>query len=153
MRFLVSEIKSVKKVKKQADLSAEGILGPAAVGIQYAEDLHASVCAELISNQILITGQVLTTMIHTCGRCLIDFKRPVKVVFQESLELDRDDIDVTENIRESVLLDVPLTAVCQESCKGLCATCGKNKNHVECHCETVVENHRWDALNQIRFKN
>jgi len=54
-------------------------------------------------------------------------------------------------LREQVLLAVPLKAVCSETFKGLCPSCGKNLNLEACSCEPVPDD-RWGALHGIREK-
>jgi uncharacterized protein len=54
-------------------------------------------------------------------------------------------------LREQVLLAVPLKAVCDEACKGLCPRCGKNLNFEACTCQPVLDQ-RWNALDQLREK-
>ena len=54
-------------------------------------------------------------------------------------------------LREQVLLAVPLKAVCDDACKGLCPRCGKNLNVEACTCQPVQEP-RWEALQGIRDK-
>jgi len=54
-------------------------------------------------------------------------------------------------LREQVLLAVPLKAVCNDACKGLCPRCGKNLNLEACACQPGPEE-RWGALQGIRDK-
>jgi uncharacterized protein len=54
-------------------------------------------------------------------------------------------------LREQVLLAVPLKAVCDEGCKGLCPRCGKNLNIEPCACQTIPDQ-RWSGLEQLREK-
>ena len=39
-------------------------------------------------------------------------------------------------IRQAAILDIPLSPLCQEDCKGLCPACGKNRNETECRCNS-----------------
>jgi uncharacterized protein len=55
-------------------------------------------------------------------------------------------------IREQVLLSVPLKVVCREDCKGLCPSCGKNRNTDPCSCARPFADPRWSALKEIREK-
>ena len=54
-------------------------------------------------------------------------------------------------LREQLLLAVPLKAVCNEACKGLCPRCGRNLNFEVCACPPLREQ-RWGALHEIRDK-
>ncbi|MEK7085982.1 MAG: DUF177 domain-containing protein, partial [Patescibacteria group bacterium] len=43
-------------------------------------------------------------------------------------------IDLGEFLRQEIILHFPLIPVCSKSCKGLCPTCGKDKNKEDCDC-------------------
>ena len=65
---------------------------------------------------------------------------------QDGIEIEDEDLDVSflpdgatslsmeEIVREQVLLDLPVRAICREDCRGLCARCGVNLNADECGC-------------------
>ena len=44
-------------------------------------------------------------------------------------------IDLTEMVRQEIILHFPSIQVCSESCKGLCQHCGKNLNTGTCDCK------------------
>jgi uncharacterized protein len=48
-------------------------------------------------------------------------------------------VDLSIGIREAVMLNMPIAAVCDPACKGICPVCGKNRNKDSCTCkpETV----------------
>ena len=53
-----------------------------------------------------------------------------------------DQIDLTELLREQFYLAVPMKPLCREDCRGLCPSCGTNRNTGTCQCqpaETVDE--------------
>jgi uncharacterized protein len=69
----------------------------------------------------------------TCARCLspysIDFKRD----FDLSYDLKgKTSLDLTEDIRQEIILEYPLKPLCRQDCKGLCQVCGKNLNEGSC---------------------
>jgi uncharacterized protein len=37
-------------------------------------------------------------------------------------------VDLTANMREDIILELPQRALCAEDCKGLCPHCGKDLN-------------------------
>lgn len=43
-------------------------------------------------------------------------------------------IDVTEPLRQEIILHFPLIQVCSKSCKGICPVCGKDRNKEKCSC-------------------
>jgi uncharacterized protein len=61
-------------------------------------------------------------------------------------------IDVAPALREQILLAVPPSPVCDEACKGLCPTCGKDLNAGDCGCEKTTIDPRWAALKSIQLE-
>jgi len=47
---------------------------------------------------------------------------------------DGDQIDLGPELREQILLAVPISPLCREDCAGLCPVCGGNRNQVPCTC-------------------
>ena len=110
---------------------------------------------------LLVDGWVDLTLELSCNRCLKEFELPMHVNFEEQFyptvdvvsglplaPFDEDEIfpidarhqvDLTEAIRQNLLLDLPIVAVCQEDCKGLCPQCGQDLNLGSCECEPEVD--------------
>jgi len=59
------------------------------------------------------------------------------------------EIDLTEGIRDTILLALPMKVLCAESCRGLCAGCGVNLNNASCRCAAPRSDPRWDALRKL----
>jgi uncharacterized protein len=68
----------------------------------------------------------------------------VEIAFYEG-----EGIDLTEILREQVLLALPMQRLCQSGCRGLCPACGSNRNQVECSCVQEVVDDRWAALRNL----
>lgn len=60
---------------------------------------------------------------------------------------DMESVDLTEDVREAMILAFPVYPVCRSECKGLCDRCGKNLNEATCECAPPDDN-RWAALDQ-----
>ena len=110
---------------------------------------------------LLVDGWVELTLELSCNRCLKEFELPMHVNFEELFyptvdvvsglplaPFDEDEIfpidarhqvDLTEAIRQNLLLNLPMMVVCQEDCKGLCPQCGQNLNLGSCECEPEVD--------------
>ena len=52
------------------------------------------------------------------------------------VEYSGDLIDITDDVRQSIILALPLKPICTDNCRGLCAVCGNNLNIRKCNCET-----------------
>ena len=107
---------------------------------------------------------VLSTSIpveFTCNRCLKRFKQKIEVENIERLFLMNkpekvDDpnnvflvdtkhmtIDISELLRQEIILQFPENPVCYTSCKGICSHCGENLNKKSCTCKSQdSENYR-----------
>ena len=112
------------------------------------------------------TGHIAGTAEVACRRCLGAVQVPVSdevsALFAESGldEADEDDvyplagnartIDLRSAVRESWLLAVPTFVTCREECRGLCPSCGVDRNEVECACGASGSDARWDALRTAR---
>ena len=60
------------------------------------------------------------------------------------------EIDLTELVREQILLNLPEQVFCREDCKGLCEKCGANRNLINCNCEEKEIDPRWSALKNLK---
>ena len=60
--------------------------------------------------------------------------------------------DITDIIREAIIIAVPMMPLCSEDCAGLCANCGINRNHQDCYCQTEVIDERWRGLKDLKQK-
>ncbi len=60
-------------------------------------------------------------------------------------------IDLGPALREQILLALPPPPLCDEACKGLCPTCGKDLNAGDCRCEKTTLDPRWAALKGIQL--
>ncbi len=61
-----------------------------------------------------------------------------------------DKIDLTELVREQILLNLPEQVFCREDCKGLCDKCGANRNLIDCNCKEKEIDPRWAALKNLK---
>lgn len=60
-----------------------------------------------------------------------------------------DKIDLTELVREQILLNLPEQVFCTENCRGLCEKCGANRNLIDCNCIEKEIDPRWSALKNL----
>ena len=61
-----------------------------------------------------------------------------------------DVIDLSEDARQGLMLEIPEWPLCSESCKGLCASCGTNLNTGECNCREPAESSSpFSALSEL----
>ena len=123
-------------------------------------------------NLIVARGNLSATIELDCSRCLEQFKLPVEVKVEEDFPIPNlqaviagqkeeiaeeeqeplfeDNIfDLSEFVRQTILVQVPIKPLCSETCKGLCPTCGKNLNEGSCDCPVEVEDSPFAVLKEI----
>ena len=105
---------------------------------------------------ILVKGTLHTAAEVTCSRCLTLFSCPLVLDIEEEyfpvtdvvsgalLPLPEEPgpftidehhvLDLTEAIRQYVLLAIPMKPLCREDCSGLCPGCGQNLNQGPYNC-------------------
>jgi uncharacterized protein len=119
---------------------------------------------------ILADGQVELTLELTCMRCLKEFEHPMHLDFSEvfyptvdvtsgvpvppmeeevAFPIDEHhQLDLTEAIRQNILVSLPMVPICREDCTGLCPQCGKDLNSGPCECKPEVDT-RFSVLEQL----
>jgi len=107
-------------------------------------------------DEIWIRGTVHTIALQQCSRCLVDFSQILELeleVFCAKLPsvrtmspkgLDEEDggvhfhdghvLSIDSEIREAVLLGLPMRPLCRDDCAGLCPRCGEDRNLGSCRC-------------------
>jgi uncharacterized protein len=137
---------TIKTTVKQGDLDAEYIADGT---VTFTADLTCSRCAEPypIAN---------TSTFHVRFR-----PRPEASEVNEEVEItDKEELDVEfysaravplrDLAMEQIQLSIPMKPLCDESCLGLCPTCGVNRSREHCTCETSIVDDRWGALKDFR---
>ncbi len=145
---------------------------PESLGIDREEitrPIHASIRIDKRGGNYYIKIFTATEGSFLCDRCLEPFEREltgeVMLVYTENEELfaegeeedlrlvskSGDEIDLSSDERDAVLLTIPIKRLCREECKGLCPACGANRNNTSCACTAARPDPRWDALRKLKF--
>ncbi|HEX2570497.1 MAG TPA: DUF177 domain-containing protein [Polyangia bacterium] len=130
----------------------------------------ASLFLNRMGDQVFARGQLGGTLTIPCARCLVPTSLrvdvPLRVTFIPEDELppeDRvtDDVEfathdrqyvVLDNIlREALILAIPMTPLCRESCQGLCPICGQDRNEGDCGCMPESPDPRFAALKDLKL--
>ena len=107
---------------------------------------------EALGSELLVRGSLLQRFRCRCAFCDGNFILEVKESkFVESFEISEEIslLDLTNEIREVIILNLPAYPRCSESCKGLCGTCGVNLNKSECKCNTNRGDSRWSVFDVL----
>lgn len=120
---------------------------------------------------ILVDGWIDLALKQTCTRCLTEFDQPMHVTFEERFyptidvitglplpKSEEDDVfyidahhqlDLTEAMRQNVLVEIPMVTLCKEDCAGLCPQCGHDLNEGPCDCQPEEEDERLSILHTL----
>lgn len=118
--------------------------------------------------QLHVRGQATIRVRQSCARCLREtageLRASVSVVVRAHSERDPkeeasdgllfhdgESVDLTAEIRELLILEVPAAPLCRPECAGLCPRCGADLNAGACGCrETEPSDPRWAALRKLK---
>ena len=100
-------------------------------------NLEVKAKLEKFASTILAQTRIQCTYTADCARCL----EPVVTVWKEryafnfAFDQSTEFIDLTEDVRQEVILNIPPRLLCKEDCKGICPGCGVNLNSEPCQCK------------------
>jgi uncharacterized protein len=115
-------------------------LGVEMVSVPKDADIELDLRLEAVMEGVLVSGTVWVPIAGECSRCLEPISESFDVEFQELFvypdtrsgghaedderRLEGDFIDLEPVLRDTVVLDLPLSPLCRDDCPGLCAECG-----------------------------
>lgn len=134
-------------------------LGPRA-SFAVVSPMHYDLRAQLLSGGILVTGSLRYRISGECGRCLKVVSPEIRVtdIAIDVERPDKEEVDISEAVREEALLVLPFNLICSGDCKGLCGQCGADLNEGDCGCPPPAEagpppgENPWAALDQLNLK-
>ena len=124
------------------------------VDLHYQVPIQVKGTAEKILNTLTFRGDIESKVERICARCL----KAVEEIVEDKLNLSYDvkgveRVDLTEDIRDVLLLSHSERFLCDANCKGLCPQCGINLNEKKCQC--VKNNPNTNAFSNLKdyYKN
>ncbi|MEW6601482.1 MAG: DUF177 domain-containing protein [Nitrospirota bacterium] len=162
---------------KISDIPDEGLTQELDLPVEVSKDAgldtaHVIIRLFRFGKKVLAEGTVCISVSLNCSRCLKQVSYPVEATFREEYnpseppdkeekqqltekELDlgyyRDDeLDISEIIREQVLLAVPMKPLCVADCMGICPRCGHDLNEGACGCKTDETDPRLAPLSKFK---
>lgn len=130
--------------------------------------VNGEVVFSLVRPRVVVRGTLETDAKTRCVRCLteatIHVKAPVNAIYENEKQIretrgemvtpeeqvitpfNGDWIQPEQELRESIMLELPTLPLCSEDCKGLCPQCGANLNEGPCTCDAKdLEVSPWKA--------
>ena len=136
-----------------------------------ARDIAGHARLTRLNARLRVEGAVRAAVTLTCSRCLEEFTTVVQAPLDEiylqtfdvssglplppeageddadNFTIDRNHIvDLTEAVRQVLLVNLPFQPVCRAGCRGLCPQCGRNLNEGACDCRPQPADPRLAAL-------
>ncbi len=134
--------------------------------------LHGDVTFMRSTDGILVMGHLDLTVALVCDRCLETFQHAIALDLEETFRPTIDIrtgatlprvqgeetatlisaqhiLDLSEVVRQGILLAAPMHPVCRLECVGLCPQCGQNLNEGPCDCKTETIDPRWAKLQAL----
>lgn len=177
MQFDLSEIVSRPGMRSSVALDEPGVSDPDLI---FAAPVQGQIQFQNGGDLLLIDGEIKTTLELSCVRCLETFRWPVTVPIEERFSLEevlnpsappeeggdwdttvssvvhldagKPILDLDELIRQQLITEIPLQAVCDEACRGLCPHCGANRNTGACSCPEELADTPLAALGELLKK-
>jgi len=141
--------------------------------LELIEPLSGKYSADVVltkfDDQIILDVSVTCEANFECDRCSTDFKRNVSGEYRmvyllravenadgdndvTYLPPDTDKINITNDVRDYLILSIPMKKLCKEECAGLCIRCGKDLNEGLCDCTDEEIDDRWKDLLELKKK-
>ena len=142
-----------------------------AEAIVNAEHVSGKVMLLKTDKGVWLSADLESRIDGTCSRCLTVYTQPVSIeieeeffprsaalprgleVSQENLGIDENNIlDLTETVRQYLLIGAPYRLLCSEECLGICAGCGGDLNMEQCRCDETGgdrTDNEWDGLLEL----
>ena len=114
------------------------------------------------SGVLRLKGTIKTIYSTACARCL----KPLEILLTAEVDtvltddpeaeeeadlfvLTGDSVDPADVLVPALILQVRMTYLCREDCKGICPHCGADRNEVDCDCEKKQIDPRFAALRAL----
>jgi uncharacterized protein len=124
--------------------------------------------------QVVINGKFDAIVKLNCSRCLELSEHRVTAEFTSDFrpyseipagegdieltpeELDitwyqNNELDLTDQVRQNILVNLPMQPLCNENCRGLCVQCGTNLNTGTCQCKNEDDENPFKKLSGLRL--
>lgn len=114
------------------------------------------------SGVLRLKGTIKTIYSTACARCLksldILLTAETDMILSDDPETEEEDdlfvltgdsVDPADVLVPALILQVQMTYLCKEDCKGLCPHCGADRNEVDCDCDKKQIDPRFAALRAL----
>ena len=139
--------------------------------ISFESDAEAAIKVTLNGRTVEVAGRTRGSFQTLCSRCADTCSQKISSDLrwilkpeserpangkdpQEGVSFsyyEGEEFDCSDFLEESLLLSIPYSVLCSESCKGLCPSCGASRNNESCSCsETPLGDDRFAILRDLK---
>jgi uncharacterized protein len=156
LRRLGEGVTRLSEVVNPADL------GLAWAGLEFAPGIRLEIIVGRSGDDLDIVVRYEGERQGECDRCLKPFREAYagslraiarrasphhELAGQDGVVFhDGHHLDLSAEVRESVIIDIPIQRLCTPGCRGLCPTCGADRNAGSCDCHVDGIDPRWERL-------
>ena len=155
---------NVKDLQYEDSKVYKALVPPSGLDVTFdeVEFIHPLSCTVHLLRQgcdnVYVTAEIVSAISVACRRCLNPFESGItttlEVLFCHSNEsqesaselvegeeryYDGDTLDLSEDVQQALVLEIPTWPLCSEACQGLCPQCGTELNEGACLCELTDE--------------
>lgn len=162
MKIDVSEIlNSDGRTEKVNALIELGDVSFGGNDLHFTEPVSLSGTVKNECGEIILNLEAVSNFETLCARCGEKFKLRFSYDISEKFVknsvpydanvLNGGEIDLKDVVLQHLYMNLPISFICKDDCKGLCQKCGQNLNEGECSCDKGDIDPRMAAL--LKFKN
>jgi uncharacterized protein len=156
----------------------EGTVDPTAMQLDdsycsFDKPLTFSGYATRNAEDVRVKGSLTGSIKSQCSRCLEAFTMTIDLVMDTAFVprrgdsededgtfepgsilsyYDGDSIDLLQEIKDLILVNLPIKPICRPDCRGLCPQCGAELNKSPCQCEQDKGLSPFDKLKELKSK-
>lgn len=166
---MIVDLRAFEDFPAQTTVKAgPGEITPVADSVKAVKSVIVDLAIQKAGEEFFCQGQVRADVTLECVRCLKEFDAQLRnktdfvmcsetVVEERRREaIDDEDYvflrggdlvgDITEPVRQAIELALPMKTLCTPDCRGLCPSCGVNRNEETCDCQIDQADPRWEGL-------
>lgn len=168
---MILDLRELEDFPVKVTLRAQpGEFKPFAEEVTAVEEVRLDLAIQHSGHEYFCQGKLQASYLVECSRCLASYEQSVTQqtdfivcgVDQKQNLGDVDDVedyvflkgnelvaDVSEPVRQALVLSLGMKPLCSEECRGLCVKCGINLNEGECDCVHESIDPRWKDLEKL----
>lgn len=148
----ILEVGKLKKSRgKRIDIQGHEMLSKLeGEDIKPAREVEYQLSLANADGAIVVDGMIEAELNALCNRCLGSMEYHMEARFQETyydnaipqpeglqpdwVPFSGDQIDITPEVIQTILVNLPMRFLCRDDCRGLCPVCGADLNKQRCRC-------------------